>query len=417
MLTGLRYSAFFVVVFIIYYVTGKDLALSEATGYYDILFEADSLRVAFDMLIFDAPHDRSHIHPLFLLLFNPIGQLIHGVIEHRLVAAAFYASAVGALAAAVYARLFIRLTNSILVGFILASVIAFSSGHWLFSSTPETYPFASLALAICLNIFVVSLEKELSAWWWLAIAIVSFGITITNWFPVMILFAVSKYYRNGYPKTVKSITLLGLTSLICAICLSLMQNIVFPNTSSILELTRFEKEGGYASFSVFQNLIVFLKFLSHFFITPILAGDFVIDGIYYQKMPHLLLRPISQSWIWYAGTATLAGMSLFTCLRLFQNRIQPIHKITMVGLLLAYSFHILLHSFYGIIGERVVLLIYSGNFMPILIALLAIGLNGTKHIIPICLMLFALAFVHNALFINQIITIYNAAATNQFLTP
>lgn len=148
----------------------------------DAWFHTDTIRVFDDMAVYAADHYRTNVHPLFVLLALPpvyalkIGlgldsvRAVHVVIA--LVAAVWIAVLFSVL------RLIgIRRLDAVL--FSIASATSASAIFW--STIPETYIFGSVTLLLALGIVAIAPYYHLSAIWYVAVSVLTLGITVTNW--------------------------------------------------------------------------------------------------------------------------------------------------------------------------------------------------------------------------------------------
>ena len=111
--------------------------------YDDILFEIDTARSIIDMTVFSGYHYRTEVHPIYVLLVNPIGELIGRILPSNEMTAVFINVFFGAIGVSL-AYLVLRLTNTKTITALLAALLfGFSASQFYLSIIPDT---ASLAI-------------------------------------------------------------------------------------------------------------------------------------------------------------------------------------------------------------------------------------------------------------------------------
>jgi len=178
----LRACALFLA-FLLLYVTGGRLfqrAVPRAYRYLDQLFDADVPSRIIDLTRFAGPHYRTHLHPLFLLLLNPLGVCLKsglrglGVDQAGRTAASLMCGVAGA--AAVAAFFFLLRRGGLAAGAALRWSVLFglSASQLFFSIFPETYAFSTLALVLAFALGGTSRPRAVAA------GVAAFGMTLTN---------------------------------------------------------------------------------------------------------------------------------------------------------------------------------------------------------------------------------------------
>jgi hypothetical protein len=139
----ITYLVLFVFFGALYFGWGITLEREGAFNYQNALLSADHTRVIGDLTDVNAKHSRTDVHPLFVLLLNPVGVVLSKALGSRLTAAVLMSSVAGALCV-VMAGAFLRRAG--LRGFhatAFAAMLGFSATHIFFASTPETWIFAA----------------------------------------------------------------------------------------------------------------------------------------------------------------------------------------------------------------------------------------------------------------------------------
>src|SRR6266542_6965184 len=79
----------FLFFFILYFSFSLLWAQTGSFTNYSIIFETDPMRVIGDMTSFGANHYRTNVHPLFVLLVNPMGILLSYLLKSQFLATIF----------------------------------------------------------------------------------------------------------------------------------------------------------------------------------------------------------------------------------------------------------------------------------------------------------------------------------------
>jgi hypothetical protein len=191
----------------------------------DAWFHTDTTRVFDDMAVYAADHYRTNVHPLFVLLALPPVYALHiafGLDSVRAV------HVVIALVAALWIGVLfsvLRLIGIRRLDAVLFSILCATSASAIFWSTiPETYIFGSLTLLLALGIAAIAQDYHLSAIWYVAVSVLTLGITVTNWMAGILATIVN--HRPGRSLLITSIALAIVSGLV------LLQKLIFPAFNS-----------------------------------------------------------------------------------------------------------------------------------------------------------------------------------------
>lgn len=173
-------------IFTFYACLGMGLSRLQQPPRCDFFFGADSIRVYGDLTQVQGGHYRIKVHPLLLLLLQPVYHLFAGIVHHPRTTVALMGAAAGtALAYCVYRTARVLLSD-IRLARLLTAVLACSFSHMLFSAVPETFIFAGMFLALFWW-FVIAMLRSPSFSFGrrenlllLFFGVASFGVTLTN---------------------------------------------------------------------------------------------------------------------------------------------------------------------------------------------------------------------------------------------
>lgn len=190
---------------------------------FDSWFDADVPRAFNDMCFRQYGHDRSNVHPLFVLIMFPWVNALHELLPLSYLACARLVMA--QVAALWISAIFItlRLLGCRRLDAVLFSLLAASSASAMFwFVVPETYAAGSLTMALALATVAASKHRERSAWWHVVISAGALTMTVTNWMAGILAAFCSFPVRRALQITA--------SALILVIMLWAVQKYFFPQT-------------------------------------------------------------------------------------------------------------------------------------------------------------------------------------------
>ncbi|MGL5000058.1 MAG: hypothetical protein ACRC5T_13950 [Cetobacterium sp.] len=190
-----RYILLFIFITALYFSIGyyyQDFMLK-----YNLFFGADTPRVIDDMTIYDANHHRTRVHPLFVILTNPIGLFLNLFIKNKIITAVLLNSIFGGFSVILLYKYLEEFSINNYYKFFLIIIYSFSMSTLIYAGLPETYILAACSLILSHYLFKKILDKiekkeynvELKKYFKIYILsiIFCFGVTITNFLPASLL--------------------------------------------------------------------------------------------------------------------------------------------------------------------------------------------------------------------------------------
>ena len=160
------------------------------------------------------------VHPFAFFIFRPLIWLFSLLFNGDRITAALLLVPLAGGACVLLAWMFVRKwTGSRVYALLMASLLGVSTSHILFASLVESYIFSA---AVLLLFFVLLLEEKTHWLALVAVGVLTFGITITNFIQTFIAFVVAR------PRF-KAIFLYGLLASAFAITLTDLHASVFPS--------------------------------------------------------------------------------------------------------------------------------------------------------------------------------------------
>ncbi len=151
--------------------------------YLDQVFDADIPSRVIDLTRPQGPHPRAAYHPLFLLLLNPLGFALRGLLRllnvegAGRVAAILLCSAAGGVAVGLFGTFMRRLALAPRRAALWSLVFGLSASQLVFASLPESWVFSGLALLV---LFTLGTRPEPPRDGLVLAGAAAFGMAVTN---------------------------------------------------------------------------------------------------------------------------------------------------------------------------------------------------------------------------------------------
>jgi len=343
-------------------------------GRLDLVFDADVPSRIIDLTRVGGAHYRTQLHPLFVLLLNPLGLAIRaalrafGVGAPARVAALVLTSAAGAVSVALFFALLRRWLGPGLLALLWAAVFGLSSSQLVFGSLPETFVFSGLGL---LAVGLVAADPARSAAARLAAAVACFGMALSNLGAVFLVRAEGVWTR-GWRAAVWAGARLSVATLAVTVPLAAVQLWIYPRTVPFYAVTGVARDDHlsiYRPDSLGEGVQRLADVAAHLALFNLAAPRLsVLDAggewptvdfpaaswgaLRASGLPHALgwlaLLGVASAGLW-RGSASL--------------------PVPARALLLWLALHAVLHSFFGLS-----LFLYSCQWTFAVVALLALGL-------------------------------------------
>lgn len=334
----------------------------------DFWFEADTLREISNMTRVHDDHYRTSVHPLFsLLTFIPVYLVKHGFSVSPLRAVLLVGSVVGGLWSGTLYLLFRLLgcRKPEATVFTLLGVVSASALFWL--PVPNSYSWGSLSIMLALVLLLYTEQRPLGASVYVAASALTLSFTVTNWMAGLLVSLARWPWKQAVQLSVNALCLVVL--------LWGVQKVIFPSAQFFIgqrEETSFVNHPQAGGIANVASSIVF-----HSLVAP--SVRFLKDDAYAQANADAFRLSERLTFQFSApGSASplgLVAVGLWSALLLngLWRMVTLDHHLRfrlVLGSLLAFEF--VLHMLYG---EET--FVYSLNFIPLLLAVAAVGALGT----------------------------------------
>lgn len=187
--------AFFALFLALYVAGAVAFAQGRMLGRADLVLGADAPRVIADLTRFDANHYRTKVHPLFVLLMNPLGLLLKEALGRPRAAAVLLNSGFAALGVALFHVLLRRWGVPAARASLWTSLFGLSASQLFFGVLPETYAFSGASLLL---LYVLFAAGHASGARFVPAGVFAFGMTVTNLAPAVWLRACALGRSSGW---------------------------------------------------------------------------------------------------------------------------------------------------------------------------------------------------------------------------
>lgn len=370
-----NYLFLFFLCFIIY--LGLGIAFSiyfNSYNNYDFFFDADCLRVFNDYSNFSVSHYRAAVHPLFVILFQPIVILLQVICRSSIVTILLIQSFFAAFSVVLLAKILARLKVKGAILWLLTLIYAFSFTHLLFSAIVETYVLAGFFLLLLWYFTLTHLDKPLKLEHYFILIILgvfSIGITLTNVVQFILaafLLLVCNKSHDKWWKGLLEYAIVGVTTFLAACALAWIQQQIWIGTPHFLLELYHTLNGSTPGETIYMDLHPNLNNL-HNVSNTALGHAFFSSPIYFDGRsllfhPYLIWQKIAL-WMTIFG---VGSASIFALFRKQENR-----KFTWF-IAITLLFNLFLHLIYG--NDTVFL--YGEHYIFFFLMLVGIGVSGIK---------------------------------------
>lgn len=361
------------------------------TNNFNLLFQADSKRVIGDISSFFANHYRISVHPLFLIIMQPLFFIVNILTGTQMLSIILLSSLASSISVVYLYKILSMFSNNILVKILTLICYAFSFGNIVFTSGIEIYNFAALFLIILFYYFIKDIKyKNVKNITFIALGVLSIAFTITNYIVFLIVMFVLIISKN---KTFKNGLFIVLFSIFITFDLSFIQAVIWPNTPFLIN-GNFKEEGDYSNYAI--SLDSASNVIKNDFSNSLVANNLrlkVIFGYNYNGNNYVLdFQDTSNIKIIFVTSFYL--LCLILIIRNFKKNIY-----INLGIILTLLFNFSLHMIYG--NDDAFL--YSMHFLYLIFLLLGINLLEEKNdIIKKIISVFIGLFIVFEIVINSI---------------
>jgi len=399
---------FFALFFVLYFSMGEALAPSRLFGRADLVLGTDVPRVIADLTRFDANHYRTKVHPIFVILLNPLGLLLKELLGMPRLAAITMNAAFAALGVALFHGVLRRWEVAAPRAALWSVLFGLSASQLFFGAVPETYAFSGASLLLLFALFA---SGGAAGWRFVAASVFSFGMTVTNLAVAVWLRALALADSGGLwpliPRLVRyTAAVVGITA-----ALGMLQAWRYPRAKLFFGPAALQEETQYAFLpagpSDLARRAAYLAANGMLF--NLAAPTLHVDKIGHRYPVTTFARPGPGALRPAGALHALLWLALVGAASAWATR-QRLHRQTRFQALIGcLGFHLALHFLYG-----ETLFLYSCHWTFAVLALAALVLEhwlGARpgratRAVSLLGALIALQAANNAAFLSELYSIY-----------
>ena len=340
----------------------------------DLFFQADSRYAVENLTETTSHYKRVPLHPTFVMMFNPMGQVINTFTHQPQLTASILCALFGGLNVGLLFYFFTLMKLPQRWSLIFAITFGLSSMQLVFSVLPDTYIFSGTGVILLL----IAGVRKWKIQYWALITAYMLGITITNVVPAVLatfFFVFSGRLQQVWDQRQKFIQYCTLTSA-TIIVLSLLQKLIY-DLSIFTFLHRVEEEQHFmfipSTLSEAMHRVIDLA--EHFFVFNIVAPfTSLVDHSFQGGIQLLSFQNSSLLDYHLVGSVTvllwltIVGIGVRAIIKYQLYQLTFIKAFSLILL-----FHFILHFLYG--DD---LMLYTAHWTAILFGLGAYSLRSIR---------------------------------------
>jgi hypothetical protein len=344
----------------------------------NFFFEADNFRALYDLTSFEFNHYRTKVHPIFVLLFQPIAVMFNILFKSDILSVIVLESIIAALNIITIYKIFKTIKIKEKMNIILTLIYGFSFSSLIFVSIPETFVFASFLLLL-MWLYIIKLfysDKKINTINYIVLVLTGIGalsITVTNFVQFIIAIFFLLLYKQKTHKIIKSILatiLLTIISFGITSGLALIQKKIWPTAMNFHEyLVDFSyndknEEKYYMSKNIeIQNIKESYKTV---FVNSFVPNKIIIKNeMAWFSKPNILSIMLS---------LVLISFIIFGIIKAFLKKDNPREKLLITSITGSLLYNFVLHLIYGTYES----FLYSQHFTFLVIILIGLGFKNAR---------------------------------------
>ena len=153
----------FLCFFLFYFILGVLLSYNyKMVERWDFLFEADIPRVIADSSEIYGNHYRISVHPLFVLLVQPIILMLQGITHNNILAILLFQSIIGGLKVVILYKFLYLINKNSKLSIIISILFGVSFSSIIFTAGIELYSLASFSMLTLWYLVALYLKKQIN---------------------------------------------------------------------------------------------------------------------------------------------------------------------------------------------------------------------------------------------------------------
>lgn len=333
---------------------------------YNLLFDSDTGRVMLDSTIIAASHYRLDVHPLFVIIIQPLVFLIKGLVVNRILAIIILSALASSLTVVYIYRILKLVGLKEKTSILLSLLYLFSFSNIIFTSGIETYNFAAFFLVLLWYYFIKNKDNEFDNKKYLLLGILgvlSFSMTITNYIVFLIICFVLWIFKKV---KLKKLIIMGIGTIVVLLGLNVGQRLIWNNTPVIWNLNPYGEATLYSENKI--GLKNIKNVVNDDYINSIISNDIYLKvnyGSEYNEQNYMITFN-ETNYLSMFIFLLFYGVVLIITARNYKK-----NKLLNTALVLSIVYNSILHTVYGNNSP----FLYSLHFLYLIILLLGINLS------------------------------------------
>ena len=378
----------------------------------NLIFDADTKRVVLDATEIYANHYRINVHPLFVLLIQPICLILKGIVLNRDLAILIMSSFVSSLTVLFIYKFLNKIKKDNKANILVSLLYLFSFSNIIFTSSIETYNFAALFLLLLWYYYISKTDKfTIYSYIILVIlGILSFSFTLTN---IIVFFIVLFLLFIAKKVDLKKSIIITIAIIVSVFGLNIAQKLIWNNTPFFWKTSMGEEATAYGDSRITLNSIK--NVIKNDYSDSIISSNIHMDikyGTVFNNQNYSIAFN-STSILNIIVLLVFYVSSIVLLIRNFKK-----NKLLNIGLLLALTFNSLLHIIYGNDGA----FLYSLHFLYLIVLLFGVNYlsednKNLKKYLNIFIIIFLLIEIitNNYIFIKVLAFVRDNIAKNYLM--
>ena len=180
----------FLIGFITYFILGLLLShYLNTANFWNVLFDLDTPRVLGDLSLRDFNHYRIAVHPLFIIIFQPIVLLLNFIINDSVISIILIQSLLSSVTLVLLYLSVNKICKNNKLSIIMTILFGLSFAQVVYTSAIETYIYAQFFLILLWFFCLLKIDKKIEYWDYIILILLGIGslaITITNFMQFII---------------------------------------------------------------------------------------------------------------------------------------------------------------------------------------------------------------------------------------
>ena len=199
----------------------------------NLLFDSDTARVIGDASSYFYKHYRSIVHPLYILIIQPLCYILNGITLDRIISLVIISSLATSVTVLYIYKILNTINNNPKQNIIISLIYLFSFGNIIFTAGIEVYNIAVLFIILLWYYYIIKRNKSFDKYSYIILillGITTAAITITNFlifFIILFLLYISKKID------IKKAVIISLITGISLLTLNIFQHFVWRSAPTI----------------------------------------------------------------------------------------------------------------------------------------------------------------------------------------